>query len=72
MISSLNVEDKYRKDRIENVDKRTINPSRQRVARSNSEIKDKTTKTKTTRKKGKENKKKGIKDNGKKGKGYKS
>lgn len=58
MISSLNVEDKYRKDRIENADKRTINPSRQRGARSNSEIKDKIAKT---RKKGKENKKKGDK-----------
>jgi large subunit ribosomal protein L24 len=55
IISSLNLEDKYRKDRIENADKRTINPSRQRGARSNSEIKDKIAKT---RKKGKENKKK--------------
>jgi large subunit ribosomal protein L24 len=58
IISSLNVEDKYRKDRIENADKRTINPSRQRGARSNSEIKDKIAKT---IKKGKENKKKGDK-----------
>ena len=58
MISSLNVEDKYRKDRIENAEKRTTNPSRQRGARSNSEIKDKIAKT---RKKGKENKKKGDK-----------
>jgi large subunit ribosomal protein L24 len=56
IVSSLNVEDKYRKDRIENVTTRTVSPSQQRVTRSNSEIKAKTVKT---RKKGRENKEKG-------------
>src|SRR5919199_1027512 len=41
IISSLNVEDKYRKDRIETVPTRTVSPSQQRVTRSNSEIKGK-------------------------------
>ena len=56
IISSLNAEDKYRKDRIETVTTRTASISQQRVIRSNSEIKGKTAKT---RKKGRENKEKG-------------
>ena len=58
IISSLNVEDKYRKERLETVTTRTAGTSRQRVTRSDSETKGKTAKT---RKKGRENKEKGDK-----------
>jgi large subunit ribosomal protein L24 len=57
MISSLNVDDKHRKDRIENGGKRSINPLPPRGGRTKSETKHKTGKR---RKEGKENKK-GVK-----------
>src|SRR5512133_1317775 len=58
IISSLNVDDKYRKDRIENRGKRSINRLPPRGERTKSETKDKTA---TTRKEGREIKKKGVK-----------
>lgn len=58
IISSLNVDDKYRKDRIENGGKTSNNSLPPRGARTKSETKDKTRKT---RKEGRENKKKGVK-----------
>ena len=58
IISSLNVDDKYRKDRIENGGKKSIKPLPPRGDRTKSETKDKTGKT---RKEGRENKKKGVK-----------